>query len=31
MYRDFEEFARMTPGELLSADRYPGSASLAES
>lgn len=31
MYRDFEEFAGMTPGQLLSADRYPGSASLAES
>ena len=31
MHRDFEEFARMTPGEFLSRDRYPNSASLAES
>ncbi|HZY96878.1 MAG TPA: helix-turn-helix domain-containing protein [Candidatus Cybelea sp.] len=31
MYRDFEEFAGMTPGAFLSARRYPGSASLVES
>jgi AraC-like DNA-binding protein len=30
MYRDFAEFARMTPAAFLSATRYPGSASLAE-
>ena len=30
MYRDFAEFARMTPGEFLAAARYPNSASLAE-
>lgn len=30
MYRDFAEFARMSPGEFLSANRYPASASLAE-
>jgi AraC-like DNA-binding protein len=30
MYRDFEEFAGMTPGAFLSARRYAGSASLAE-
>jgi AraC-like DNA-binding protein len=30
MYRDFGEFARMTPGEFLAATRYPSSASLAE-
>ncbi|HEY1977638.1 MAG TPA: helix-turn-helix domain-containing protein [Candidatus Baltobacteraceae bacterium] len=30
MYRDFEEFAGMTPGEFLAGHRYPGSASLAE-
>ena len=30
MYRDFEEFAGMTPGAFLSARRYPGSSSLAE-
>lgn len=31
MYRDFEEFAQMTPGDFVSSNRYPGSASLAES
>ncbi|HEY2476948.1 MAG TPA: AraC family transcriptional regulator [Candidatus Cybelea sp.] len=31
MYRDFGEFAGMTPGAFLSGPRYPGSASLAES
>lgn len=30
MYRDFSEFGRLTPGEFLSARRYPGSPSLAE-
>lgn len=30
MYRDFADFAQMTPGEFFSAKRYPGSASLAE-
>lgn len=30
LYRDFAEFAGMTPGEFLSANRYPRSASLAE-
>lgn len=30
MYRDFAEFARMTPGEFLAAARYPNSASVAE-
>ncbi|MGA8099324.1 MAG: helix-turn-helix domain-containing protein [Candidatus Cybelea sp.] len=30
MYRDFAEFARLTPGEFLSATRYPESPSLAE-
>jgi AraC-like DNA-binding protein len=30
MYRDFAEFARMTPGEFLAATRYPSSASVAE-
>jgi AraC-like DNA-binding protein len=30
MYRDFEEFAKMTPGAFLSAKRYPASVSLAE-
>lgn len=30
MYRDFSEFAGMTPGEFLAANRYPGSSSLAE-
>ena len=30
MYRDFAEFARMTPGEFLAATRYPNSASVAE-
>jgi AraC-like DNA-binding protein len=30
MYRDFEEFAGMTPGAFLSGRRYPGSSSLAE-
>ncbi len=31
MYRDFAEFARLTPGEFVSATRYPESPSLAES
>ena len=31
MYRDFAEFAGMTPGTFVAANRYPGSASLAES
>ena len=30
MYRDFAEFAGMTPRAFISATRYPGSASLAE-
>jgi AraC-like DNA-binding protein len=30
MYRDFAEFARLTPGEFVSARRYPESPSLAE-
>jgi len=30
MYRDFEEFGRITPREFQPANRYPGSASLAE-
>lgn len=30
MYRDFEEFARMTPGDFVAATRFPGSASVAE-
>lgn len=30
MYRDFGEFARMTPREFLAASGYPNSASLAE-
>ncbi len=30
MYRDFEEFAGMTPGAFLAARRYAGSSSLAE-
>jgi AraC-like DNA-binding protein len=30
MYRDFDEFAGMTPGAFLAAERYPGSSSLAE-
>jgi len=30
MHRDFAEFAGMTPGAFVSANRYPGSASLAE-
>jgi AraC-like DNA-binding protein len=30
MYRDFTEFACMTPGEFLTATRYPNSASVAE-
>jgi AraC-like DNA-binding protein len=31
MYRDFEEFGGIAPGAFLSAERYPDSASLAES
>jgi AraC-like DNA-binding protein len=31
MYRDFAEFAGMTPGAFVAATRYEGSASLAES
>jgi AraC-like DNA-binding protein len=30
MYRDFAEFAHLTPGEFVSATRYPESPSLAE-
>lgn len=30
MYRDFAEFAGLTPGEFLAATRYPNSASIAE-
>jgi AraC-like DNA-binding protein len=30
LYRDFEEFARMTPGAFAAARRYEGSANLAE-
>lgn len=30
MYRDFAEFAQLTPGEFVSATRYPESPSLAE-
>ena len=30
MYRDFAEFARLTPGEFVSATRYPESPSVAE-
>jgi AraC-like DNA-binding protein len=30
LHRDFEEFARMTPGQFLTATRYAGSASIAE-
>jgi AraC-like DNA-binding protein len=30
LHRDFEEFARMTPGEFVAATRYAGSASVAE-
>jgi AraC-like DNA-binding protein len=30
MYRDFAEFARLTPGEFVSAMRYPESPNLAE-
>jgi AraC-like DNA-binding protein len=30
MYRDFAEFARLTPGEFIAATRYPESPSLAE-
>ncbi|HEY6486717.1 MAG TPA: helix-turn-helix domain-containing protein [Candidatus Cybelea sp.] len=30
MYRDFGEFAGLTPGEFLGATRYPNSASVAE-
>ncbi len=30
MHRDFAEFAGMTPGAFVSANRYPGSASVAE-
>ncbi|MFZ0030730.1 MAG: helix-turn-helix domain-containing protein [Candidatus Cybelea sp.] len=30
MYRDFAEFARLTPGEFVSATRYPESPNLAE-
>jgi AraC-like DNA-binding protein len=30
MYRDFAEFAQLTPGEFLSATRYPESPSIAE-
>ncbi|MEO7202321.1 MAG: helix-turn-helix domain-containing protein [Candidatus Tumulicola sp.] len=30
VYRDFEEFAGMTPGAFLSATRYAGSVSIAE-
>lgn len=29
-HRDFAEFAGMTPGAFVAANRYPGSASLAE-
>jgi AraC-like DNA-binding protein len=31
LHRDFEEFARMTPGEFLATTRYAGSTSVAES
>lgn len=31
MHRDFAEFAGMTPGAFVAANRYPGSPSLAES
>ena len=30
MYRDFQDFAEMTPGAFLNADRYPASVSIAE-